>query len=329
MNEADRPFSMNGLPWTSAAIAEAGSQIRHGGHIGFTFGFEALEHLFELDRQVFSRRPDLGLQVWTVADKKSYSDEELQALASLRHVRKLEISLAQARVISPLMQLDLEALTLKGGKSVSLDFLPSLKNLSTLELYGDFSRLEALADCHSLQSLYAGGSRIAADELLDSLPDLSALTLDGCTAPENLAVLNRRGLKALFLSSLRKLGTLDDLADFSGLEVLKIHGAPHLQKLPSLANMAALKHLELKRLKIWDNPEVLQSLPSLETLVLEEINTHLQAERFSFLPTRPCLSRIDFRTIDWGKRRRAQLEAIFLAAGKTHLIEPDPEAAGE
>ncbi len=326
MTAAAHVFAMNGLPWTDALIADAATRISHGGSIGFGFGMDAPAHLADLDAQVFSRRPDLQLRVWRVGDDRRFTDEDLRALAALHHVRKLEISLDKAQPLTPLASLHtLESLTLKGGKSHGLDFLPSQGNLRALELHGAFKGLESLADCHALQSLYAGSSRLDTDALLASLPDVRSLTLDGCPAPQDLSLLNRPGLESLCLSSIPKLSGLDALAAFSHLQALDVQGAAHLQRLPDMSGMRALRTLALNRLKTWSNPEALQTLPALETLTLQEINTKLRAEQFAFLPALPGLRRVDIRFIDTGARRRTGIEALFAAAGRQALLVADED----
>lgn len=266
----------------------------------------------------------MRLRVWTVADDRRYRDEDLQALASLRHVRNLKISQDKQASLAPLAQMtQLEVLVLGGKKSLSLEFLPSLAHLRELELHGSFSNMELLAGCRSLRGLYAGGRNMEVDALAAALPDsVPSLILDCCAAPADLAVLSRPGLEDLHLASLVNFDNADALAAFTGLRSLQLSGAPKLTQLPDLSGMRALRQMALKGMKTWNNPEVLQTASNLETLTLAEINTALKAERFAFLPSLPALRRIDFRFIDFGQRRRTRIGAMFAAAGKSALAEP-------
>ncbi|MGV1758590.1 hypothetical protein ACQZ6F_20545 [Rhizobium sp. A22-96] len=313
MNDAiESTFSMNGLPWTSEKIAEAASQIRQGGRVGFAFGVDALAHLLELDARVFSTRPDLKLTVWTVASQ-AYSDEELNTLASLRNVKKLEMSGVKQKSLMPLANFTtLNALELKTSAPVDLSFLSSLGRLQELSLLGKFTELDAVAGCIGLQKLYLS-TALASYATLAEMRGLRALTLDACNVPPDLSPLNQPALEYLHLSSIPRLDMLDALAGFSHLRTLKMR-LPHLESLPDLSGMLALTHLDLQAMKKWDNPEIIGTLPNLASLKIWDINTKLRAERFAFLTSMPSLTKVDFRFIDDGKKRRDQIEAMFREA---------------
>lgn len=319
---------MNGLPWTSEKIAEAASQTRHGGSVGFAFGFETLSRLLELDARIFSIRPDLKLVVWTVADSGSYSDEELETLASLLNVRRLGINVTarQKQSLIPLARMTaLNALELGARASVDLGFLSSLRQLHELRLSGKFTALDAAADCPALQKIYISAT-LTSYTALAGIRSLRSLTLDTCAAPLDFSPLNQPTLEYLHLSGIHKLDTVDSLAGFSHLQTLTMR-APHLEKLPDLSGLHALRNLKLDGMKKWGNPEILQTLPNLNTLELAEINTKLTAEHFAFLTSMPNLTKVDFRFIDSGKRRRTQIEALFRQASRLDIVVPYDDPA--
>jgi len=319
--QVELPFSINGLPWTAEKIAEAASQIRNGGSIGFAFGIDALEHLPELDAHVFSARPDLRLSVW-VAEGRPYSIDELNTLASLRNVRTLEISGVKQKSFMPLARMTmLQSLEIKAQTPLDVSFLSSLEHLQHLSLSGKFAGLDAMSDCLNLKSLYVRTTLTSYDPLA-RIRCLRSLILDSCTAPLDLSPLNRPSLEELYLSSIPKLDTVDALAEFSNLQRLKMR-SPHMETLPDLSGMHTLHELELVAMKKWENPEVVRTLPNLVSLAIWGINKKLPAERFAFLASMPSLKRVDFRFIDDGRRRRDQIEKLFREANRFDVVVQD------
>ncbi|RZJ40226.1 MAG: hypothetical protein EOO19_15895 [Chryseobacterium sp.] len=73
-------------------------------------------------------------------------------------------------------------------------------------------------------------------------------------------------------------------------------------------------------MKVWKNPEILQTLPILEDLTLNEINTKLKPEQFYFLTEIKTLKKLDFRFMDYNKNRIEKLTKIFKEKNKDNIL---------
>ncbi len=114
-----------------------------------------------------------------------------------------------------------------------------------------------------------------------------------------------------------------NIENFKNLISLNID-ASQLKKLPQLDNLKKLKKLKLGNMKKWENPEVLQTLPVLEELELQEINTKLKAEQFFFLAEMTTLKTLDFRFMDFNKNRIEKLINYFKLTGKEDILKNKP-----
>lgn len=340
--------SMNGVPWTAKKMRQAVSTLREGASVTFAFGADPLERLLELDEKVLALRPDLQLHAWSVAAARRLSHEEATALASLAHVRHLRLSGLKGAPFDVLAGLKrLESLSIAATCRVDLSFVAQMsslrhvelsamlehlealarcKRLKTLALSGAIGDLAPLAGCTRLESLRFGASTIRSVAFVAELRRLSRLDVDAATVACALAPLVEvPRLAQLSLTNNRDLLDVAFVGGLVRLERLRID-QPRVVRLPDLSKLRRLSDVQLC-LKAWTNPEVLETLPRVRSIALSEINPKLKAERFYFLATSPelrALERVDVRFIDFGKRRRAAIEAHFEAAGKKALLVSEP-----
>jgi hypothetical protein len=127
-------------------------------------------------------------------------------------------------------------------------------------------------------------------------------------------------LKYLSVTSIKNLETIQTLVDFESLVTLRID-ASRIKLLPDLRNLKNLSKLELGYMKVWENPEILQTLPNLQELRLHEINSKLKAERFYFLTEMNTLKSIDFRFMDFNEKRIKTLANKFVEMGKENMLK--------
>lgn len=311
---------MDGVPWTTRKMKEAVKILRSGATVSFAFGAEKPEMLHQLDEQVLAARPDIVLQAWSVTTKRILTDEELVALASLKHIRKLHLNGFNNTSLEPLASMQqLTKLTLGPGKKLDLSFISAYTNLQDAWLSGSFSGLGNISHCTALEKLILN-TTIDSYAFLRPLEKLESLAIDQCAAPFDFKTFNKPSLRSLRLSSVFNLTQVNDLAAFENLQSLKLH-AVKLELLPDLRKLHQLRSLELTGMKAWKNPEALQALPALEELRLTEINTRLKAEQFYFLFEMPALQKLDYRFIDFNRKRIEALDAESRRRGREQIVE--------
>jgi Leucine-rich repeat (LRR) protein len=235
----------------------------------------------------------------------------------MSHVKKLSLRSANTSLDALSTMQQLTHLYLRPYKKYSLDFINTFKNLNLLNVTGKFEHLAAIGHCKSLERLIIN-CPITSFSFVKSLPRLSMLEIDSCTVTGDFKDLNSPTLKNLGLYQIKNLENVDFLADFTQLEHCHLF-ASKLTKLPDLSQLINLTKLSLDYLKAWQNPEAIAKLSQLQALQLEEINPKLLAEQFYFLSEMPSLEMLDYRFIDFGKKRIDALNKHFAAAGKSHL----------
>ena len=303
--------SQHGVPWTASKMRRARTELREGASLGFAFGADPHEKLTELWDKVLSQRPDLVLHVWSTRSGKRLSSEDLAALTGLRQLRRLELSGFSNKTLSELAQLKaLTWLTIRGSLK-SLAFLESLSKLQRLSVVGAVPDLSPIGACGRLRTLLLQSATLRSLGFVEHLPRLQKLVITGATVECDLAPLcNVPKLTELSVSSNRNLRDAAFLERMTRLQSLRFD-QPLVKELPSLARLTQLRDVHFQGMKAWSNPEALESLPRVRSIVLREINPKLDAERFFFLAHLKGLRHLDVRWIDYGKRRREKLDAYL------------------
>jgi Leucine-rich repeat (LRR) protein len=309
-------FIRRGQPWTTEKMHEAVANLAPNATLTFYFQLEQLDVLNALNETVFKPRPDIIFDVQKDA-KSPITQAEFQQLAQMSHVKKLALRCANSALDALSGMQQLTHLYLRPYKKYSLDFINTFNHLCVLQMFGKFENLAEIGHCKSLETLFMN-CPIASFSFVKSLPRLSMLEIDSCTVTGDFKDLNSPTLKNLGLYQIKNLENVDFLADFTQIEHLHLH-ASKLTKLPDLSQLKNLTKLSLDYLNAWQNPEVIAKLSHLQALQLEEINPKLLAEQFYFLSEMPSLEMLDYRFIDFGKKRIEALNKHFSAAGKTHL----------
>lgn len=311
--------SMDGMPWTKRKMKEAVKILRPGASVTFAFGGEKLSALQELNEEVFAMRPDLLFHAWSVTTESIITNEELQGIIGMDHVKKLQLSGFNNKSLAGLgVMKRLDELKLSTTQKLDLGFVRSLTNLQKIQLIGVFSNLGSLAECIKLEKVLLS-TTITSFDFLRPLTRLAWLQIDNCAAPADFKAFNHPSLTELIISGIHNLQQVDDLAAFESLQKLHLHAAK-LELLPDLRNLTRLQTLKLAYMKSWRNPEALQHLPALAELQLSEINTKLKAEQFYFLFDMPSLKKLDYRFIDFNKKRIEALNNECEKRGREDLI---------
>ncbi|GGF67711.1 hypothetical protein GCM10010912_10880 [Paenibacillus albidus] len=310
--------SMSGVPWTSAKMNKAVQKLRHRATIGFAYETDHADDLVKLDERVFAKRPDLILHVWATGKKGGYSEEFMELLAGLKHVKALQLDFRKEQDLSKLEALNrIEFLRLHTAKPLNLDFIRAYKQLRFLELRGGFVDLTPLADCIHLDTLILGCT-VKQLEFARNLP-LIYLMLDNCKITCPLDALAGSKLKMLSLSSIPNLIDISELGEFRELAYLSLT-LSKVKQLCDFSKLVNLRELELKYMKSLESVASIWAADRLEQLVLSEINTGIKAEAFAGLAQMQNLRQVDFQFIDFNKGRIAAMRKHMQEAGKEHLL---------
>lgn len=311
--------SMSGVPWNTAKMDNAVKQLRNRATISFVVGADVMEDVAELDKRVFSKRPDLILKITNVEEKGRYTEEFWKIIAELKYVKALELDLKQKQDLNVLGALQrLEFLNIRAAKTQNLEFLRQYKQLQYLSLSGKFDDLAPIEDCIRLSTLVLNCSIETLDFALD-LPFIEYLAIDNGALNGPLDVLADSNIRMLRLSSVRNLTHIDELSALHHLEFLHL-SLPKVERVCDFSGMKNLRQLELDFMKSLQHIDNLWTTEHLEVLVLKEIHKGLKAEAFERLTDMPSLRQVDFRFIDQGKGRIAAMRKYMIDAGKEHLL---------
>jgi len=311
--------SMSGVPWTTSKMNNAVKQLRNRATISFVFGLDSKDDLLLLDKQVFSKRPDLILSIYNPEEKGRYTENFLETLAGLKHVAALELNLKQQQDLSMLAALKrIEFLNIRSKKSQNLDFIRNYKRLEYLALSGKFDDLSPIADCMMLNTLFLNCAIDQLDFVVD-LPLIKYLTIDSCTLNGSLDVLANSNISMLKLSSIRNLTNIDALGVLHNLTYLHL-SLSKVEQLCDFSNMKQLRQLELHYMKSLREMESLWTADRVEVLELREINNSIRAESLHGITKMKGLRQVDFRFIDFNKGRIAVLNKHMYEAGKEQLL---------
>lgn len=312
--------SMNGVPWTNVKMKDAIQILRPNASVTFAFGAEALSVLKDLNEIVFQVRPDLILHVWSVAENRIITNEELSLLTKMGNVKKLYFNGFNNTSLQEVAEMEqLTSLRLEPKKKLDLSFIEKLNQLSNISLTGKFMALEPLSSCNKLTNLHLS-TTINSFSFFKTLNNIRHLSIDNCITSSDFNQINKETLINLSITSIKMLENVDFLADFQNLQSLRL-GATRVKTLPSLAKLTKLKKFEFDCMKVWENPEILQTLPMLEELLLKEINTKLKAEQFYYLTAMDTLTSLDYRFMDFNKSRIEKLNNWFKEKGKDYILK--------
>ena len=299
--------------WTIENINVAVNETRENGVIHCNFYNNTQIELDNLNKYLFKERPDLILRF------QAKNSDELSLLPHLKNIKKLSMfgyeSLNQLKDMNHLTYLEIYNVN---KKALDIDFLEELIHLNDLRLTAKVKNLEVIGKCRNLEKLYLS-TTITNYNFMQSLNEIKVMYIDYCSASNDFSLLNKPTLKELSITSINNLENIDTLKYFSGLQKLRLSSSK-LKRLPNMSKLVNLRELELVGLKIWENPEIIKTIPLLEKLELAEINTKLDAEQFYFLAAIKTLKEIDFRFIDFNKKRIDRLNKWFAEKGKENIV---------
>lgn len=311
--------AMKGAPWTRSKMTEATKHLRQRAFISYVIDVDKLEDLQALDQSIFAARPDLVLSVSQIDAKLRYSDELIETLANLKHIRALQLNLHQNMDLSKLSKLThLQFLAIISKKPLDLSFLSSMKELQYLSLLGKFTDLTPIGEASRLDTLRLG-TAIQDLGFVHSLPKLVCLFINDCTLDTTLTALADSTVHMLSLSGIRNLTKLHFLEALSQLTYLNL-SLSKVEALCDFSGMPHLRQLELDYMPALKQIEPLWSAEQLEALRLKEISKAIKAEDLQPVVAMEHLQQLDFQFIDTGKGRISALREWVTQAGKAPIL---------
>jgi hypothetical protein len=300
--------------WTINKINTAVNETRENGIIYFNFSINSLTELEKLNECLFKKRPDLILRFVTE------NNNDFTSLYSLKNIKKLSLfgydSLNEIKNINHLIFLEIYNVN---KKTLDINFLEKLNNLHELRLTGKIKGIEPIGKCINLEHLYIS-TTIKNYDFIEPLNKLTKITIDHCISINDFSLLNKPKLEEIKILSINGMENIDSIKNFKFTRKLQLD-ASRVKLLPKMGELNNLKELELRNFKIWENPDVLKTIPKLEKIKLEEINTKLKAEQFYFLTRMETLKEIDFEFIDYNKTRIEKLNKWFKENGKGNIVK--------
>lgn len=311
--------TIDGLPWTKPKVNKILSNLKIGGAISFAFGFDELKYLQILNEEIFSKRDDIVLHIWSVAENKILTKNELEELTKVSFLKRLKISGFKNNSLIELQDMKhIEELALLPMKKLNILFIQNFEKLKKISLYG-VENLDVLENNTNLEYLYLH-TTVNSYDFARKLTQLKKIIIDSCISTNDFSSLNQLSLEYLGIHSVKNLENIDSISSFSTIKEFHLD-ASRIKILPSFKNLKELQILSLRYMKIWENPNVLKDIPNLEELELMEINTKLKAEDFFFLKDMNSLKSLDFRFVDFNKARIEKLYKYFKENNLENIVK--------
>jgi hypothetical protein len=306
--------------WTGEKLSEAVKITKQNGTICYRFGDNMPIELEYLDKYVFNERPDLTLNISPNIGDYTFTQKELIMLSKLNNVRKLHLNNIRNTYLLPIRNMkNITSLEITPfDKIIDLLFIDNFIQLKELIIRGKVKHMDSIKKCINLEYLYLSTS-IKNYNFIKPLSKLKKICIDNCISTNDFSLLNKPTLEDISIVSIKYLESMDSIKKFKHVKKLRLN-ASKLKILPEMNKLTNLRELELKHMKLWQNPEILKTIPKLEKLKLCEINTRLKAEQFYFLSEIKTLKELDFRLIDFNKSRIGKLNMWFTGNKKEDVI---------
>jgi hypothetical protein len=300
--------------WTFEKVNKAIAEAKENDIMYFDYYCNTKKELEMLNKNLFNKRPDLILHI-----SKANNDHS-DLMKNLKNIKKLYLAdknMEYFRNISQLLYFEVNTI----GSSYTWDLIciEGLTDLLELRISGKTKNLDIIGNFTNLEKLYLS-TTVKDYNFIKPLNKIENIMIDSCTSDNNFTLLNKPSLKELSICSIKNLEDIDTIRNFRSIS--KFHlAASRIKLLPKMDNLKELKELRLDLLKLWENPEVLKAIPKLERLELNDINTKLEAEQFYFLTEMQTVKEIDFRFIDFNKKRIDLLNKWFVKNGKESILK--------
>jgi hypothetical protein len=289
-----------------------------------------------LDRILFAARQDVLLRVKPfrmkdLAETPDYGDGFVEALARMKNLRKLYISVAPNHELSALSALSgLTQLDIAPRGNVVMDFISGMTNLESLRLegyivmtgekIGGFKSYDPLRSCTSLKNLTVVKVSKPDFGFAEHLP-IENLNLYDVHGYKNEAALFGKSLKSLQLSLMYSFGEdLSLLAGCQNLEDLTLSQSKNITSLSGL-NVSSLKRLTVDDMATLTDFSVLRQAKKLQSLELSFLSTKIDVkELYDILMSMDSLEEVKASVIGT-INKSMKFRALFAASPKAHLYK--------
>jgi len=288
-----------------------------------------------LNTELFAKRPDVNLRVFALDDNvrdlsflkllpnvrrltiDCLHGSNIEAVAYLPQMESLGVGIFDLTDFSFLEQIDPEHLiTLylqaTRSKSPQITEIKRFQNLKKLGLEGQQKGIGSIAHLHKLEELVLKSVTVPDLNFLTGLERLWSLDIS-LGGTKNLSALRGSSqIKHLELWRVLGLADLSPISEMMGLQNLFLQALNHVEELPDLSRLTALRRISLDAIKNLRGIDPLLSAPALEEF------DHLSALGFTSEQYAPIIAKGALKRLNVGTGSQKQ----------NHLIQVMATAAG-
>lgn len=215
--------------------------------------------------------------------------EDISELEKLKNLEVIDIysydDLKSFNVLGELS--NLKSITIDSGRLYSIDFVEKLDKLETLVIEScELKTIEPLRNKQGLKSLKIGVCYTIQDfDVIETLPDLEELNLEGLYVKDSINWENLKNLKSLYLNNAGSTNVITALSGYEQLENLYLTNLDEdiVENIAVIGRLNNLKSLTLKNGKAFDM-SVLSNMPNLEDIYLNNVHEVKGLEKIFNLP---------------------------------------------
>tara|TARA_Y100001970_G_C14142377_1_gene807893 strand:+ start:90 stop:1157 length:1068 start_codon:yes stop_codon:yes gene_type:complete len=277
-----------------------------------------------LDRELFSRRPDIWLRVYGHASDLQFLDymenlesfsvdtlykpvESLQSISSLSRLRALSFHADDICNFDFLDGLGNRLTSLSIGKTKSkkpkLDFLSGFIRLEDLNIHGHSNGIEVISNLKELKHLSLSGMSINDFDFLSPFDALHSLSIDLIKCPDYSALRNI-SIKHLSIAEIRNLQDLGFISGIKGIQNLSLSYLNKVTALPPLESHATIRRVGISDMRKLSDISSLFECERLTDFYFTNDNTPLEPEDFKPLLSMKNLKYVRVGTGRTGKNKK-------------------------
>lgn len=249
------------------------------------------ENITEITGVQINKSTD-GLEKFVNLKVLETSIDDCEDISELEKLKNLEViyiysydDLKSFNVLGELS--NLKSITIDSGRLYSIDFVEKLDKLETLVIEScELKTIEPLRNKQGLKSLKIGVCYTIQDfDVIETLPDLEELNLEGLYVKDSINWENLKNLKSLYLNNAGSTNVITALSGYEQLENLYLTNLDEdiVENIAVIGRLNNLKSLTLKNGKAFDM-SVLSNMPNLEDIYLNNVHEVKGLEKIFNLP---------------------------------------------
>lgn len=286
-----------------------------------------------LDKELFTRRPDIWLRVFGNVSNLQFLDqmdnlerfsvnslyepvESLQSVSRHSRLKALSFHVEDIFDFDFLHGLEKELTSLSIGRTKSkktkLDILSDFSRLEELCIHGHSNGIEVISNLRALKHLSLSGITINNFDFLSPFEALHSLSLDLIKCPDYSALENIR-IKQLSIAEIRNLQDLLFISGIRGIQNLSLSYLNKVTALPPLESSSTIRRVGISNMRLLSEISSLFKCEGLIDFYFTSSNTPLEPEDFKPLLNMKDLKNVTIGTGRAGKNKR--IDEILLPAG--------------